>query len=208
MPGREYVASIRDFWRVCAGCDAAARARVEKFLHEVLNTDQFPLTVMDRPIESETAKIVENSYRATILAYLHEWSLFAERNGVDLIKVVDAIKMRPTHSNMIFPGPGIGGYCLPKDGGLGYWAYKHILGFEDGDKVFRITPAAVDINDTRALHVAELTRDAAQHGPLHCCLAGADRRGLLPAGRGRHALQRLGTGRPQADRDGRRDAGA
>lgn len=160
MPGREYVASIRDFWRVCAGCDDAARARVEKFLHEVLNTDKFPLTVMDRPIESETAKIVENSYRATILAYLHEWSIFAERNGVDLVKVVDAIKMRPTHSNMIFPGPGIGGYCLPKDGGLGYWAYKHILGFEDGDKVFRITPVAVDINDTRALHVAELTRDA------------------------------------------------
>ena len=160
MPGREYVASIRDFWRVCAGCDAAARARVEKFLHEVLNTEKFPLTVMDRPIESETAKIVENSYRATILAYLHEWSIFAERNGVDLVKVVDAIKMRPTHSNMIFPGPGIGGYCLPKDGGLGYWAYKHILGFEDGDKVFRITPVAVDINDTRALHVAELTRDA------------------------------------------------
>jgi len=160
MPGREYVASIRDFWRVCAGCDVPARARVEKFLREVLNTEKFPLTVMDRPIESETAKIVENSYRATILAYLHEWSIFAERNGVDLVKVVDAIKLRPTHSNMIFPGPGIGGYCLPKDGGLGYWAYKHILGFEDGDKVFRITPVAVDINDTRALHVAELTRDA------------------------------------------------
>lgn len=160
MPGRDYVASIRDFWRVCAGCDAPARARVEKFLRDVLNTEKFPLTVMDRPIESETAKIVENSYRATILAYLHEWSIFAERNGVDLVKVVDAIKLRPTHSNMIFPGPGIGGYCLPKDGGLGYWAYKHILGFEDGDKVFRMTPVAIDINDTRALHVAELTRDA------------------------------------------------
>jgi len=160
MPGRDYVASIRDFWRVCSGCDAPARARVEKFLHEVLNTEKFPLTVMDRPIESETAKIVENSYRATILAYLHEWSLFAERNGVDLVKVVNAIKIRPTHSNMIFPGPGIGGYCLPKDGGLGFWAYKHILGFEDGDKVFRLTPVAIDINDTRALHVAEMTRDA------------------------------------------------
>jgi len=160
MPGKDYVASIRDFWRVCSGCEEVARKRVEKFLHEVLNTRDFPLTVMDRPIESETTKIVENSYRAAILAYLHEWSLFAERNGVDLIKVIKAIKMRPTHSNIIFPGPGIGGYCLPKDGGLGYWAYKHILGFEDGEKLFKITPTAIDINDTRALHVAELTRDA------------------------------------------------
>jgi hypothetical protein len=32
-----------------------------------------------------------------------------------------------------FHGPGIGGYCLPKDGGLGYRAYKHIFGFEHGD---------------------------------------------------------------------------
>jgi len=160
MPGREYVSSIRDFWRVCAGCNDEARDRVEAFLRSVLNTEEYPLTVMDRPIESETTKIVENSYRAAILAYLNEWSLFAERNGVDLIKVVDAIRVRPTHSNIIFPGPGIGGYCLPKDGGLGYWAYKHILGFEDGDEVFRITPEAIDINDTRGLHVAEMARDA------------------------------------------------
>ncbi|NLX03611.1 MAG: GDP-mannose dehydrogenase [Phycisphaerae bacterium] len=158
MPGREYVSSIRDFWRVCSGVNPEARGRVVKFLTEVLNTEKFPLTVMDRPIESETTKIVENSYRATILAFLNEWSLFAERNGVDLIKVIDAIRMRPTHSNMIFPGPGIGGYCLPKDGGLGQWAYKHILGFEDD--IFKITPMAIDINDTRGLHAAELTRDA------------------------------------------------
>lgn len=158
MPGRHYVSSIRDFWRVCSGCNAEARARVEKFLREVLNTEKFPLTVMDRPIESETTKIVENSYRATILAFLDEWSVFAERNGVDLIKVINAIKMRPTHSNMIFPGPGVGGYCLPKDGGLGYWAYKHLLGFDDD--IFKITTTAIDINDTRGLRAATLTRDA------------------------------------------------
>ncbi len=158
MPGRYYVSSIRDFWRVCSGCNEQACQRVEKFLREVLNTEEFPLTVMDRPVESETTKIVENSYRAAILAFLDEWSLFAERNGVDLIKVIKAIKVRPTHSNIIFPGPGIGGYCLPKDGGLGYWAYKHILGFEDD--IFRMTTTAIDINDTRGLHVATLTRDA------------------------------------------------
>jgi nucleotide sugar dehydrogenase len=158
MPGRNYVSSIRDFWRVCSGCNAEARERVEKFLREVLNTEKYPLTIMDRPIESETTKIVENSYRATILAFLDEWSLFAERNGVDLIKVIKAIKVRPTHNNIIFPGPGVGGYCLPKDGGLGYWAYKHILGFSDD--IFKITPMAIDINDTRGLHAATLTRDA------------------------------------------------
>ena len=158
MPGRNYVSSIRDFWRVCSGCNAEARQRVEKFLKEVLNTEEYSLTVMDRPIESETTKIVENSYRATILAFLDEWSLFAERNGVDLIKVIKAIKVRPTHSNIIFPGPGVGGYCLPKDGGLGYWAYKHIFGFSDD--IFKMTTMAIDINDTRGLHVAALTRDA------------------------------------------------
>lgn len=158
MPGRNYVASIRDFWRVCSGINEEAKQRVEKFLNEVLNTDEYPLTIMDRPIESETAKIVENSYRATILAFMDEWSLYAERNGVDLIKVIQAIKVRPTHSNMIFPGPGIGGYCLPKDGGLGVWAYKHIMGFDDD--IFKITPMAIDINDTRGLHVGQLTRDS------------------------------------------------
>jgi nucleotide sugar dehydrogenase len=158
MPGRNYVSSIRDFWRVCSGVNEESTQRVVDFLSEVLNTEKFPLTVLDRPIESETAKIVENSFRATILAFLDEWSLFAEQNGVDLIKVINAIKVRPTHSNIIFPGPGIGGYCLPKDGGLGLWAYRHIHGFEDN--IFKITPLAIDINDTRSLHVAQLTRDA------------------------------------------------
>ena len=158
MPGRDYVASIKDFWRVCSGINAVAREKVVRFLSQVLNVDQFPLTVLDRPIESETCKIVENSYRATLLAFLDEWSLFAERNGVDLTKVVDAIKVRPTHSNMIFPGPGIGGYCLPKDGGLGVWSYNTLMGFEDD--IFKITPLAIDINDTRALHAVQLVRDA------------------------------------------------
>jgi nucleotide sugar dehydrogenase len=158
MPGKEYVASIRNFWRVCSGINDQARERVVRFLSEVIEVEKFPLTVLERPMESETCKIVENSFRATMLAFMHEWSLFAERNGVDLIKVIEAIKVRPTHSNILFPGPGIGGYCLPKDGGLGFWAYKHLMGFQDD--IFQITPLAININDTRALHAAQLVRDA------------------------------------------------
>jgi UDP-N-acetyl-D-mannosaminuronate dehydrogenase len=77
---------------------------------------------------------------------------------VDLTKVIEAIKVRPTHDNIIFPGPGIGGYCLPKDGGLGVWSYHTLMGFED--EIFKITPQAIDINDTRSLRVAQLVRDA------------------------------------------------
>ena len=158
MPGRDYVASIRDFWRVCSGINEAARNRITKFLSEVINVKKYPLTVLDRPIESETCKIVENSYRASILAFLDEWSVFAERNGVDLLKVIEAIKVRPTHSNIIFPGPGIGGYCLPKDGGLGVWSYQTLMGFEDD--IFKITPLSIDINDSRGLRATQLVRDA------------------------------------------------
>jgi len=158
MPGKEYVRSVRDFWRVCSGINRESREKVTRFLSDVLNVEKYPLTVLDRPIESETCKIVENSYRATILAFLNEWSLFAETNGVDIVKVIEAIKVRPTHSNILFPGPGIGGYCLPKDGGLGLWAYKHLMGFEN--EIFKITPEAININDTRALHAAQLVRDA------------------------------------------------
>jgi UDP-N-acetyl-D-glucosamine dehydrogenase len=158
MPGRNYVASIRDFWRVCSGINTESRNRVTDFLSGILNVENFPLTVLDRPIESETCKIVENSYRATLLAFLDEWSVFSERNGIDLTKVIKAIKVRPTHSNIIFPGPGIGGYCLPKDGGLGVWAYHTLMGFEDD--IFKMTPLSININDTRGLRVAQLVRDA------------------------------------------------
>ncbi len=191
MPGREYVASIRDFWRVCSGINDTARERVGKFLSEVLNVEKFPLTVLDRPIESETCKIVENSYRATILAFLNEWSLFAERNGVDLIKVIQAIKVRPTHCNMIFPGPGIGGYCLPKDGGLGVWAYQH----PDGLRRRHLQDHAA--GDRHQRHPRPPCGRARPRRPAE---HGQDRRRLpkivilgrlLPGGRGRHPLQRL-----------------
>ena len=47
------------------------------------------------------AKVLENSYRAMNIAV--EWSRFAEESGVNLYEVVDAIRMRPTHKNLMYP---------------------------------------------------------------------------------------------------------
>ncbi len=158
MPGREYVSSIRDFWRVCAGVDKPSTDQCVEFLTHVLNTDEFPLTVLDIPLESETAKVMENSFRATLIAFSAEWGDFAEEHGVDLCKVIEAIKVRPTHSNMLFSGPGVGGYCLPKDGGFGMWSHRYLLG--SNRDIFAMTPHAIDINDTRGFHVVELVGEA------------------------------------------------
>ena len=57
--GRVLTEPGRDFWRVCSGCTKEARARVESFLRDVLNAEKYELIVMDRPIESEATKIVE-----------------------------------------------------------------------------------------------------------------------------------------------------
>ena len=114
MPGQQYVDSVRNFWRVCSGIDRQSSDRVVRFLSEVINVKEFPLTVLSRPVESETCKIVENSYRAAILGFVHEWSVFSERNGVDLIKVLEAIRVRPTHSNILFQVPASADIACPR----------------------------------------------------------------------------------------------
>ena len=83
----------------------------------------------------------------------------AQRRGPDQqIWGQISLSTKSSALSTIFFGPGIGGYCLPKDGGLGVWSYQTLMGFEDD--IFKITPLAIDINDTRSLHVAELVRDA------------------------------------------------
>ena len=49
------------------------------------------------------------------IAFIEEWGRFAEDAGIDLYEVIEAIRMRPTHSNIRQPGFGVGGYCLTKD---------------------------------------------------------------------------------------------
>jgi nucleotide sugar dehydrogenase len=74
------------------------------------------------------AKVLENSYRAMNIAFAVEWSRFAEEAGVDLYAMVNAIRARPTHANLMYPGIGVGGYCLTKDPLLASWARKSHFG--------------------------------------------------------------------------------
>ncbi len=115
MPGKEYYKSIVKFWRVYSGATEEAADAAEAFLSKVIDVENFPLTRLHSTTASETAKVLENSYRAANIALIQEWGVFAEAVGVDLFQVLDAIRVRPTHNNIRQPGFGVGGYCLTKD---------------------------------------------------------------------------------------------
>ena len=115
MPGPDYFDSITRFWRVFAGQTPEAGDAAQGFLENVIATDEFPMTRLHHTTASETAKVLENSYRAVTIAFAEEWGRFAESVGIDLFEIIRAIRVRPTHSNMRQPGFGVGGYCLTKD---------------------------------------------------------------------------------------------
>ena len=136
MPGSEYFNSIVNFWRVYSGINKESADRCQKFLETVIMTDEYPLTRLEKTSATEIAKVLENSYRATTIAFMEEWGRFAEAIGVDLFEVVNAIRMRPTHSNMRQPGFGVGGYCLTKDPYFAYLAAKDLFGLKGMDFPF------------------------------------------------------------------------
>lgn len=115
MPGKDYLDSIINFWRVYAANSVQASESCKEFLSSVINVMDFPLTQLHSLTAAEMAKVLENSYRANTIAFMDEWGKLAQKLGVDLFKVVEAIRVRPTHSNIRQPGFGVGGYCLTKD---------------------------------------------------------------------------------------------
>jgi nucleotide sugar dehydrogenase len=98
------------------------------------------------------AKVLENSYRAMNIAFMVEWSRFAEEAGVDIYEVVNAIRMRPTHKNIMLPGLGVGGYCLTKDPLLASWGRMNLFGSEDR---LGQSEKGVAINDKMPLYAFE-----------------------------------------------------
>lgn len=155
MPGPKYIDSIQNFYRVFAGTDEKSAAAVETFLRTVIRTDEYPLTKLGNTNATEMAKVLENSFRAMNIAFMVEWSRFAEEAGVDIYEVVNAIRMRPTHKNIMLPGLGVGGYCLTKDPLLASWARMNLFGSEE-----KLTQSekGVHINDKMPLYAFEYLR--------------------------------------------------
>ena len=155
MPGPNYIDSIQNFYRVYSGINEKSADSVEQFLKTIISTKEYPLTRLGSTNATEMSKVLENSYRAMNIAFAVEWSRFAEESGVNLYEVVDAIRKRPTHKNLMYPGIGVGGYCLTKDPLLASWSKQNLFEAKEGlDQSIK----GVQINDKMPLYAYQFLK--------------------------------------------------
>jgi UDP-N-acetyl-D-glucosamine dehydrogenase len=64
---------------------------------------------------AEAAKIIENTYRSVNIAMVNELKMLFDRLGIDIWEVIDAAKTKPFGFQAFYPGPGLGGHCIPID---------------------------------------------------------------------------------------------
>ncbi|MDZ7620525.1 MAG: nucleotide sugar dehydrogenase [Patescibacteria group bacterium] len=75
---------------------------------------------------AEAAKILENTYRSVNIAMVNELKMLFDRLGIDVWEVIDAAKTKPFGFQAFYPGPGLGGHCIPIDPFYLSWvARKH-----------------------------------------------------------------------------------
>jgi UDP-N-acetyl-D-glucosamine dehydrogenase len=164
MPGPRYVDSIRAYPRVFSGVDERSSRAAREFLSTYVRpTDGTALSELENPTDSELAKLLENSYRATNIAFIHEWTLLAESIGINLFAAIEAIKARQgTHDNIRYPGFGVGGYCLTKDSLLAQWGAKNLLG---SGVLLEMSLEGLRVNAQMPLHTARLVAEASDGRP-------------------------------------------
>ncbi len=144
MPGPDYIDSIKNFPRVYSGINSESADAIEEFLKTIIDSKNCKLTRLKNTNSTEMAKVLENSYRAMNISFIVEWSRFAEEAEVDLYSVINAIKDRETHKNIMLPGLGVGGYCLTKDPLLASWSKQNIFHSKTG---LNLSEKSVSIND-------------------------------------------------------------
>jgi len=108
--------------KVVGGIDEPSR-KVAEALYEQAVTQVVPVSSCE---VAEACKILENTYRAVNIALVNELKVLCTRMDIDVWEVIDAAKTKPFGFSAFYPGPGLGGHCIPIDPFYFSWiARKH-----------------------------------------------------------------------------------
>src|SRR5690625_3457428 len=127
-------------------CADAAEEFYGKFIDTVVKTSGTR--------EAETAKLLENTYRHINIALVNEMAQFCHELGIDLWDVIDAAKTKPLGFQAFYPGPGVGGHCIPIDPNYLSHNVRAKLGYP-----FRFVELAQEINATMPQYVVRRAQD-------------------------------------------------
>ena len=110
--------------KVVGGYDDQSRSLAEQlYSHAIVKV--IPVGSMEI---AEACKILENTYRAVNIALVNELKMLYDRMGIDVWDVIDAARTKPFGFQAVYPGPGLGGHCIPIDPFYLTWlARKHNL---------------------------------------------------------------------------------
>jgi len=109
-PGNDTVAR-RDVPKVVGGCGPAALELASAVYASIFNRT----VPVSSPAAAEMTKLLENIYRCVNIAMVNELKQLCMRMGIDLFEVIDAAKTKPFGFQAFYPGPGLGGHCIPID---------------------------------------------------------------------------------------------
>lgn len=126
-------------------CAAVARTFYSRFIDEVVTARGTR--------EAEMAKLLENTYRHVNIALVNEMAVFCQELGVDLWDAISLASTKPFGYQAFYPGPGVGGHCIPID--PNYLSFKvKTLGYP-----FRFVELAQEINNGMPGYVVSRTAE-------------------------------------------------
>ncbi len=143
-PGNERY-GIANTPRVVGGVGPAATAEAADFYRSFVEQVQ----EVSSPRVAEMAKLLENTFRHVNIALVNEMAVFCHELDIDLWEAIGAASTKPYGFMPFYPGPGVGGHCIPVDPSYLSWRVRRRLGYP-----FRFVELATEIND-RMPHVVE-----------------------------------------------------
>jgi len=143
-PGNPTVAR-RDIPKVVGGLDPAASELAGALYGAIFNR----IVPVSSPAAAEMTKLLENIYRCVNIALVNELKLLCLRMGIDIWEVIEAASTKPFGFHPFYPGPGLGGHCIPVDPFYLSWKAKQ------WDFRTRFIELAGEINTNMPYHVLE-----------------------------------------------------
>ncbi len=136
--------------KIVAGDGAAAGALMQAFYGAVVQT----VVPVSSTATAEAVKLTENVFRAVNIALVNELKVIYEAMGVDIWEVVDAAKTKPFGYMPFYPGPGLGGHCIPIDPFYLTWKSREY------DLSTRFIELAGEINSAMPRHIVARLAEA------------------------------------------------